>query len=181
MLDNEFLIRFKEKTEATWRRTPISGNIYGFQFQAGTRWNPGLSADEIEAYQGAVKIQFPNDLKIFFAAMNGTDLATVNIYGNSGTPAQKGMGVYSYPRDLEIVKIRIADVDNTRQEILQTLAEQGCELASGFQLMPIFSHRYVVCTSDLSHSSVLSINGNDAIVYANSLKDYLDKEFLVLV
>jgi len=110
--------------------------------------------------------------------MNGTDLPTVNIYGDSGTPAQKGVGVYSYPRDLEIVKMRIADVNNSRQEIRQMLAEQGCKVAYGFQLMPIYGHRYVLCTSDLASSSVLSIHGNDVIVYEDSLREYLTKEFL---
>jgi hypothetical protein len=178
MLDKNFLTHFKQKTEERWCTIEINRDIYGFQFQAGTRWNSGLSAGEIETYQDAVKIRFPNDLKMFFATMNGTDLPTVNIYGDSGTPAQKGVGVYSYPRDLEIVKMRIADVNNSRQEIRQMLAEQGCKVAYGFQLMPIYGHRYVLCTSDLASSSVLSIHGNDVIVYEDSLREYLTKEFL---
>jgi len=41
-------------------------------------------------------------------------------------------------------------------------------------------HRYVVRNSDLNISVVLSTvaNATDAIVYGNSLREYLEKEFL---
>jgi transposase-like protein len=44
----------------------------------------------------------------------------------------------------------------------------------------LYFHRYLVCTTDLNSSVVLSIvvNATDAIVYGNSLKEYLEKEFL---
>jgi hypothetical protein len=46
-------------------------------------------------------------------------------------------------------------------------------------LMPLYLHRYAVCTSDLSRSIVLSIvSASDAIVYGNSLREHLEKEFL---
>lgn len=60
------------------------------------------------------------------------------------------------------------------------LADQGFDLAPEAGLMPIFSHRYIVCSSDHESSAVLSIvtDDVDAIVYANSLREYLEKEFL---
>ena len=59
------------------------------------------------------------------------------------------------------------------------MAEQGFVLAPGADLVPIYIHRYVVCTSNLESSVVLSIHdGADAIVYGNSLKEYLEREFL---
>jgi len=47
-------------------------------------------------------------------------------------------------------------------------------------LVPIYGHRYIVCTSNLNSSIVLSIVliDTDAIVYGNSLREYLHKEFL---
>jgi len=47
-------------------------------------------------------------------------------------------------------------------------------------LVPVFAHRYVVCSSNLDDSVVLSIvvHDTDAIVYANSLREYLEEEFL---
>jgi len=44
----------------------------------------------------------------------------------------------------------------------------------------VYIHRYLVCTIDLNSSVVLSIvvNATDAIVYGNTLREYLEKEFL---
>ncbi len=43
-----------------------------------------------------------------------------------------------------------------------------------------YSHRYVVCTSDLSSSSIvlsIVVHDPDAIVYGRSLHEYLEREF----
>jgi hypothetical protein len=75
---------------------------------------------------------------------------------------------------------RIADVKESRSEALADLAEQGFDLPEDAHLMPIYSHRYVVCTSDPFSSVVLSIvvRDVDAIVYADSLNAYLEREFI---
>lgn len=89
------------------------------------------------------------------------------------------MGVYSYPRDLDIVNQLIEEVGRERAELNITLSEQGFELPAEAKLVPIYGHRYLVCTSDPKNSVVLSIDGgDDAIVYGNSLKEYFEREFL---
>jgi hypothetical protein len=111
--------------------------------------------------------------------MNGTDVPTLNIYGYCGEPPRQGVGVYSYPRDLEIVRRLIEDVSNERTELIATMAEQGFALPVDAGLVPVYGHRYLVCASSLDSSAVLSIDGSDdAIVYGNSLKEYLEREFL---
>jgi hypothetical protein len=112
--------------------------------------------------------------------MNGTDLATLNVYGSCGEPPRESVRVYSYPRDIETVKERIEHIRASRAEIAADLAGQGLELPAEASLVPVFIHRYVVCTSDLNSSVVLSIvtNATDATVYGNSLREYLEKEFL---
>jgi hypothetical protein len=179
-LNSAFLDDFKRATEAKWDIQSINPTVYGFQFQPGTRWNLGLSDNAIAEYQDTLGVQFPRDFKTFLRAMNGTNLPTLNIYGNSGEPPRRSAGVYSYPKDIEIVRQRIEDVRKSRDEITANLAEQGFELPAETGLVPIFSHRYVVCTSNPESSAVLSIvvNGTDAIVYGNSLKEYLESEFL---
>ena len=125
-------------------------------------------------------VRFPHDFNAFLRAMNGTDLPTLNVYGYCGEPHRKSVGVYSYPRDIELVKRRIEDISGSRAEIASDLAEQGFELLPEAMLVPVFIHRYVVCSSNPEDSVVLSIvvRDTDAIVYANSLKEYLEKEFL---
>jgi hypothetical protein len=78
------------------------------------------------------------------------------------------------------VEQRIEDVRESRNEIAADLREQGFDLSGQANLVPIFAHRYVVCTSNLDFSAVLSIavHDVDAIVYGNSLQEYLEREFL---
>ena len=111
--------------------------------------------------------------------MNGTDLATLNVYGHSGEPPRQSTGVFSFPRDLDEVKRRVKEVESYRGQLTTTLAEQGFNLDPEDSLVPIYSLRYVVCTSDRATSVVLSIaDEKDAIVYGNSLQEYLQKDFL---
>jgi len=180
MLNRDFLLQFKKTTESSWSQQSINPAAYGFQFQLGTRWNPGLSTAEIEEYENAVGMHFPLDFRAFLHVMNGTDVPTLNVYGHCGEPHRTSVGFYSYPRDLKIVEQRIEDVRESRNEIAADLKEQGFDLSSHADLVPIFGHRYVVCTSNLNSSVVLSIvvHDVDAIVYGNSLEEYLEREFL---
>lgn len=176
-ITDEFLAAFKRDTEAYWQQVEMNPDIYGFQFQKGTRWNKGLRPDEISAYENALGVQFSNDFKRMLGYMNGTDLPTVNIYGSSGEPHRRSVGVYTYPHDLKIVQDLIETVQKDRDGITEILLGAGFSLASNATLIPIYIHRYIVCASDLDSSVVLSIMGIDAIVYGNSLRAYLTSEF----
>jgi hypothetical protein len=180
MLSSDFLAEFKRASEKIWSQRSINSAVYGFQFQRGTRWNPGLSDREVMEYEDALAVRFPADFRAFLQAMNGTDIPTLNVYANCGEPHRTSVGVYSYPRDLEIVKQRIEDVRQSRNEITTDLGSQGYDLPSHAALVPIFGHRYVVCTPDPDQSVVLSIvvHGTDAIVYGTSLQEYLERDFL---
>jgi len=50
MLTSEFLAQFKRATEERWKHGSVNPTIYGFQFLPGTRWNTGLSDEEISEY-----------------------------------------------------------------------------------------------------------------------------------
>lgn len=179
MLRRAFLAEFKRSTEARWSERSIEPGLYGFQFQRGTRWNPGLPDDKIAEYEADLGLRFPMDLKAFLREMNGTDMPTRNVYGSSGEPQRESVGVYSYPRDLELVKRQIEAWRGCRVELTATLARENFDLGSQAGLVPIYAHRCVVCGTDPESSVVLSIlDGSDAIVYANSLEEYLRLEFL---
>jgi hypothetical protein len=175
----EFLSEFKLRTEERWRHTALNPSTYGFQFQQGTKWNAGLSVEAVDSYERALNARFPNDFRQFLFAMNGTDLPTIKMNAAAGA-RKESVGVFSYPRDVEIVKTRIEDIRSNRSEIAAELAGQGFHLDAQSHLIPIFSHRYVVCGPEPNRSPVLSIvvNSVDAIVYGHSLEDYLEKEFL---
>jgi hypothetical protein len=180
MLTLEFLAEFKKLTEQRWSLPSIDPNLFGFQFQRGTRWIPGLSDSEITEFENALGLRFPHDFRAFLRIMNGTDIPMLNIYGSSGEPHRVSSGVYSYPRDMEIIRLRIEDVQERKGEIAADLREQGFDVPAEAGLVPIYSHRYLMCTADLDQSVVLSIYvpSPDAIVYGNSLEAYLRREFL---
>ena len=179
MLSIEFLSEFKRETEERWREKSNDPRIFGFQFQAGTRWFPGLSDEQIVAYENEVCIHFPPDFRAFLRVMNGTDLPTLNIYGSSGEPSREWVGVYAYPRDLECVRRCISETCENRDALRATLAEEGFVLSATAKLMPIYAHRCVVCDEAQEGSPVLSIwDSCDAIVYGYTLQEYLERDFL---
>ncbi|MFZ0419057.1 MAG: hypothetical protein WAM04_13245 [Candidatus Sulfotelmatobacter sp.] len=138
-----------------------------------------MSGKEIGEVEHALALAFPHDFRTFLQGMNGTDKPTMNVYGHCGEPQRESVGVYSYPRDLEIVNKLIEDTDKERVKLITTLAEQGFDLPRETRLLPIYGHRYLACTANLESSVVLSIAQNDdAVVYGNSLKEYLEREFL---
>lgn len=122
----------------------------------------------------------PVGTRAFLSVMNGTDIPTRNVYAYCGEPHRTSVGVYSYPRDLKIIEERIRDVYESRDEIARDLKEQGFDLPTQAGLAPIYSHWYVVCASNLDSSVALSIvvHDVDAIVYGNSLGEYLERDFL---
>jgi hypothetical protein len=179
MLTRTFLADFKRATEEKWSTVLVDPTLYGFQFQRGTRWNSGLPDKEIIDYECALGVMFSPVFKDFVSQLNGTDLPTVNFYGNRGIAQRESLGVYCYPRDLEVQKDRLERVKKSRPKLIATMSEQGFELTQNADLVPIYGHRYVVCVPKVDESVVLSIaDGDDAIVYANSLEEYLKKEFL---
>jgi hypothetical protein len=143
----------RRRTEARW-----SGGAG--RFPPGTRWNPGLSPDEIDAYERALGVRFPASFRCLLGAMNGTDQP----------------GVYAYPRDLAAVRQMMSYVAADREGIAEVLADQEFRLEPDAALVPIYSHRYLVCREDAVDGPVLSIVGTDAIVYGGSLVEYLQAE-----
>ena len=87
--------------------------------------------------------------------------------------------MYCYPREAEIVKKRMEDADEDRDRLITTLAEQGFDRPHETRFLPIDGHRYLACAANPKSTVVLSIaGGNDAMVYGNSFKEYLGREFL---
>jgi hypothetical protein len=151
-----------------------------FSSSAVPSGNSGLSDKEISDYESALGVMFSRVLKEFVSQLNGTDLPTVNIYGNCGVPKRESVGVYCYPRDLELQNDLLKGVIKSRLKVIGTLSEQGFELTQDADLVPIYGHRYVVCIPKVDENVVLSIaTPDDAIVYATFLEEYLIKEFLL--
>lgn len=178
LLTDAFIDEFRIKTEERWKIAMVNPRLYGFQFQQGTRWIPGLSEAGINEFETKLSGQISDELRTVLRHINGTDRPTLNVYGNSGEPHRTSIGVYSYPRDITQIMERIQDVKNEWKEIKEVLKEEGFELKENMILVPFYIHRYVVCGPNRSPGPILSIHGVDAIVYASNLRQYLENEFL---
>jgi hypothetical protein len=133
----------------------------------------------IAQYEQMLDTSFHLDFKTFLKCMNGTDLPVIDVRGTSGEPPRFGPGFFSFPRDLEVVKNRIQVARAHKAQLAVTLKEQGFHLAANAHLIPIYSHRYVVCSPGADDSPVLSIwDARDVIVYGHSLLGYLEREVL---
>ncbi len=157
----------KRESEKLWESVELKRYIYGFQFQAGTKWNPGLNDGEIARFENEMGFEFPNMYKLFLKTMNGTDKDTINIYGSSGEPARFGTGYYAYPKDIDAVR-----------EMIDWIYE-SCNVTSNEveatripHILPVVSHRFLV-VDRCSSNPVLSMHGNDIIPYATDLMAFL--------
>ena len=70
-------------------------------------------------------------------------------------------------------------VQENRDDVVLDLSSQGFHLPAQASLVPIFGHRYLVCMQKLNTSVVLSVvvHEVDTLVFGNSLREYLTKEF----
>lgn len=172
-LTNDFLHNFKNITEQNWKETKINTRIYGFQFQTGTKWNIGLNDQKIKEYENHLKIEFPEELKMLLHVINGTNLPTINVYGNSGEQYKYSVGVYSYPRDIKEILDRI-------ERVIKHSEYWDFDIIENDYLLPFYSHRYIQIRNN-EVLRVVSIYDEDGIEYGSTLLEYLEKEFQLTI
>lgn len=139
-----------------------TGFLAEFLARPGRRWLPGLGAAEIAALEAEHGLRLPDDARLLLGAANG-------LAGDER--------FYSRPRDAAKVRELFDFWRSIWPTVEADLADQGAPLPSGCAAFPLYGHRGVLCSGDPSDSRVLSIVENDAIVYAPSLREWLDLEF----
>jgi len=165
-----FFVWLRKSSEEYWAIVEINPNIYGFQIQTGTKWLRGLSKKEIDTYEWTMGFEFPAIYSIFLRNMNGTNKPTKNIYAESGEPYHYSVGYYSFPRDLDLVKAKIAWI----LDVFKLTAED-IEQMNIPHIMPITEHRFLVMDR-CELNPVLSMYEDDVILYAPSLPQFLVSE-----
>jgi hypothetical protein len=177
MISTRFLEYLIEDTELRWeeKKLELHPDLFGSRTTQGTKWREGLSDEQIEAYEKELGFEFPNDVIMLLAYANGWDRKETIVHGEE--VAGEITGFYSYPQDLAEVKERIADIKKDLESAFEPLGYDK-ELWENVNFLPIYQHRYVVCTPDPDVSAVISYHPGDAIIYGDNLQDYLYEEFL---
>ncbi len=166
----KFFPWLKQQSERAWETIPLKDEVYGFQIQAGTKWNPGLTIAQIAQYEADMGFPFPEIFKQYLRVMNGTGMDTINIYGRCGEPPRNAPGFYAYPKDL--AKVR---------EMIQWIYDEGqitpaqVEAETIPHIMPIIGHRFLV-VDRCPTNPMLSMHGDDIIVYSHNLMNFLVDE-----
>jgi hypothetical protein len=156
----------KKLSEKVWENIELKQGVFGFQIQKGTKWNSGLTEDEIEDFEKELGLSFPEIYKFYLRYLNGTDKDFKNIYGNGMTEAF-APGFYSFPRDLDIIKDRINIV---YKDFL--VHENFVRSGAIPRIIPIVSHRFLI-VDGCAKNPVLSIHQRDAMLYAPTLESFL--------
>ncbi len=166
-----FFEAFKIASEAYWQTADLQPDTYGFQIQPKSRWNQGLTKEEIEAFEQVLGLSFPTPLKNYYRVMNGLSLPAVNIYGNSGSPPAYHNSLYHYPEDIALVQEKINWIYKANNTTVQQLLDQGAS-----RIFPIYGHRFLL--TDHPTTMILSMYGDDIIPWTTSIGELLAKDLL---
>ncbi|HAA12549.1 MAG TPA: hypothetical protein DCE41_12975 [Cytophagales bacterium] len=150
----------------------------------GIAFEPGLTDREIEGIRQVFGVTFPIDLKEFL---------------QTGLPVSERFvpwrAALNNEADAVVVKERLRrpleglyfSIEHNHfwweawGEKPATLEDQKARLAEVFPqypvLIPIYSHRYIPSSPDLTKNPVFSVVGTDIIYYGNDLVSYFEHEF----
>ncbi|WP_160716471.1 SMI1/KNR4 family protein [Chitinophaga solisilvae] len=157
-----FFEQLRELSDRHWAGSSLDHDIFGFQVQPGTTWNPGLSAAELKAFEAAVGFTFPAPLRHFYEVMNGLDKPGVNIYGSSGhTPAYTPV-FYAFPNDMDRIQNLLQWIYSANNITAGRLRAEGIS-----RIFPICGHRFMLV--DVPGNPVLSMYGSDIIYWTDNI------------
>jgi hypothetical protein len=165
----EFFKFFKEFSEEAWKTAELNPDVYGFQIQKNSKWNKGLSEDELEKFQQELNIKFPESLKNFYRVMNGLNLSGINIHGSSNEEPSYQSTFYSYPNDLDLIKDYIKWIFEANK-----INEEFLKKNEVSKIFPVHSHRFILTENVINQ--ILSMYGNDIIYYADNISQLLMKD-----
>lgn len=205
-----FLDWLKVQTEAAWakfRTTPLSefleAGVGGSSWRTGTKWRPGLAADEIDAIEQRLNIGFPAPYRAFLSILNAPDRGQFSVGWSDGEleeliEVEDRPSFYDWQRDTEAItgalewplKGLMFDVEHNdlwpdswgeKPEASQMPARVAELIAAAPALIPVYGHRYLLDHKVGGDYPVLSVYQSDIIFYGSNLRDYLLRELVALL
>jgi len=171
-------LRFKTISEEKFKTKTLQ-EICGFQIQKGTKWNDGLSLTGIEKFESHFGFKFPNDYFEMLKAINGFKTLEISIDPDGEDPDEFARKCYQYPIDLEETKWLIDEVNHHIKHAKESLNQSGFDSSEIEGFIPLYGHRALAVLKDKTKSPVLSIWGDDIVIYGKSLIEYWCKELYV--
>lgn len=113
---------FKTLTEKKFESSIIE-KCWGFQIQAHTKWNKGLTKNEIHNPEQLFGFKFPIDYVEMFQVFNGFDTPQISIDPDGKKEAEYERRCYMYPNDFEKTKWLIDEVNQNIEFANEALTE----------------------------------------------------------
>lgn len=170
---------FKAVSEAYFENLIQEENSVGFEIQKNTKWNKGLSEKEIIVLENTFGFKFPHDYYEMLQVINGHDLPQIYIDPDGEEPTTYSRSCYQYPNDIEEVAWLVNQAKTYTKELKRCLDKGGFDSSTLQGVIPLYSHRALVVLEDKSKSPVVSIFGNDIIIYGATLLEYWKKELSI--
>ncbi len=170
----------KATTEEIFKNAVIDyKHTWGFQIQTRTKWNKGLPIEKIQAIEEYFKFILPVDYVEMLQVINGFDTPHIAVNPDITEEYEYQRRCYKYPDDIENTKWLIEEAKKYIEYATEALHEHGFnnDVIEGF--VPLYGHRALAVLKDKTKSPVLSIWGDDIIVYGNTLVDYWYKELAI--
>ncbi|SFC11813.1 SMI1/KNR4 family protein [Pseudoalteromonas denitrificans] len=169
---------FKSLTESEWYDCDLYEGVCGYQIQPETRWNSGLTHNEIDSLQKKLGFSVPSMYRTFLSELNGFDQDCVDFQAETA-PEIYGRICYQYPEDLENTKWLLEEIEQNRKYVNEALQLEGFPFDDIEGYIALYGHRALVVFKNKSLSPVISIVGTDVGVYGKSLEEYWKKELCV--
>ena len=166
--------KLKKETEQLWEGIELYSDCY-YQIQPMSKWLPGLSEFYIDMLEDDIGLPFPNSYRAMLSVMQGVDKPQVSI-DSCEEEWRYERRFYQYPKDWELVQYYIEKIDRHKRAVHEALNSFNTMGIIGY--IPIYAHRALVVFNDPSLSPVISVMGNDVVVYGNNLEEYFQHEFL---
>lgn len=208
---DEFLNWLKSRTETAWadyKTTTLEefqfNEVGGSSWRTGTKWQTGLTEDEIAALENNWGVKFPKDYRLFLAILNAPDRGMYATGWSDDPPyglTEEGdePSYFDWRQDNEALDDALSwplkglgfDVEESslwlpgwgRKPFLQKRALKKLEklVEAAPPLIPLTGHRYLAAHTLDAGNLVLSVYQSDIICYASDLRNFLLLEFSELL
>jgi hypothetical protein len=153
---------------------------WGFQFQPGTKWNPGLPLQEIKKLEKIFGFEFPTEYQQMLLTINGLDRDMIAIDPDGTDESEYGQNVYQYPADIKKAEELVNEIKENIYYVKEALRLDGYDPESVIGFVPLYGHQALAVFYDKSLSPVISIHqGTDVVVVSESLMNYWKENRLV--
>lgn len=169
-------IEFKRLTEQKFEYATIEKS-WGHQIQRNTKWNTGLNEVEITDLEKQFGFKFPIDYREMLTVINGFETLHIAINPDVDAEAEYDRRCYKYPDDLEVTKWLVDEANQNMEVVIGVLSDAGFDSSQIEGFIPLYAHRALVVLKDRQQSPVLSIWGDDIVLYGQSLIRYWCNEF----